>query len=120
MSLKIDKEKLGQNIDEVFGKVMAVSLMYADTQASHLRSYMQTHRPWRDRTGEAKRRLNAQVSQPNDHTIRLTLSQGVDYGFWLEMANEKKYAIVQPTLETKSQEVVAGFEKLMDKIGVGK
>ncbi len=90
--------------------------MLAKTDAGELRSYMQTNRPWTDRTGEAKRQLNAVVSKPSEHEIRITLSHGVYYGIWLELAHGKKYAILQPTLNTKGKEVIKDFEDLIKKV----
>lgn len=97
-------------------RVDAGMQMLAQTDASELRAYMQSNRPWTDRTGEAKRQLNAVVSKPSKSEIRITLSHGVYYGIWLELAHGKKYAILQPTLNTKGKEVIDDFEKMIKKV----
>ena len=97
-------------------RVDAAVAMVAKTDAGELRAYMQANRPWTDRTGEAKRQLNAVVSKPSAHEVRITLSHGVYYGIWLELAHGKKYAILQPTLNTKGKEVIEDFKKLIKKV----
>lgn len=107
---------LSKNLDKLAPKMLAAVLMYANTKSVQYTSYMQTHRPWTDRTGMAKATLNTQVSQPNDHTVRLTLSHGVEYGIWLELAHGKNYAIVAPTVRLKGPEIVSELSGLMDKV----
>lgn len=97
-------------------KVATAVTMYMATKASELEAYMKLNRPWTDRTNMAKATLNTKVSQPDANTIRLTLAHGVDYGIWLELAHEKNYAIIGPTLNIKGPEVIQGFQNLMSKI----
>lgn len=88
----------------------------AEAQAVELESYMKRKRPWTDRTGRAKLGLSATVSQPSETMFRITLSHGVTYGKWLELANEKKYAIIKPTIDTKGKESYKVFQDFMDKV----
>ncbi len=97
-------------------KVGVAMLMYMNTKASEVESYMKLNRPWTDRTNMAKATLNTKVSQPDENTIRMTLAHGVDYGIWLELAHEKNYAIIGPTLNIKGPEVIQGMQGLISKI----
>ena len=47
-----------------------------------------TH-PWTNRTGEAERRIAGRAERRGDMT-RISLSHGVRYGVYLELANENK------------------------------
>lgn len=111
-----DKSKLGQNMEKFSQKLGAAVLMYANTKAVQLEASMKRNRPWTDRTGMAKATLRTVVTQPDQNTIRITLAHGVSYGIWLELAHEKKYAIVNPTLEKEAPNVVDGLQDLMSKI----
>lgn len=111
-----DKSKLGKNMEKFSQKLGAAVLMYANTKAVQLEASMKRNRPWTDRTGMAKATLRAVVTQPDQNTIRITLAHGVSYGIWLELAHEKKYAIVNPTLEKEAPNVVDGLQDLMSKI----
>lgn len=113
---KLKFDESGFDIDSLGDRVMAAVKMLASTNASRLESYMKRQRPWTDRTGRAKQGLNASVSQPNDHTVRITLAHGVDYGKWLELAHGKKYAIIKPTLNGEGQQVYKDFQNLLEKL----
>lgn len=118
MSFKIDYDtsSLKKNIDKMSVKLGAVVLMYSAAKASELQAKMKVNRPWTDRTGMAKATLNAKVSQPNQNTVRITLAHGVDYGIWLELAHEKNYAIIAPTIREEGPRIVNDLNNLMSKL----
>ena len=118
MSFKLDYNgsTLGKNIDKMSDKLGAVVLMYSATKASELQAKMKTNRPWTDRTGMAKALLSVKVSQPSPTIIRITLAHGVDYGIWLELAHEKNYAIIAPTIREEGPRVVGDLNGLMSKL----
>ncbi|MBO8169344.1 MAG: hypothetical protein H0Z35_09205 [Thermoanaerobacteraceae bacterium] len=66
--------------------------------AGQLEGYAKQHAPWTDRTGHARQGLHAGVEDRGDEFV-LYLSHGVEYGIWLEMAHNGKYAIVGPTVD---------------------
>ena len=67
-------------------------------------------------TIQAKATLNASLSKPKPNTSRITLAHGVDYGLWLELANEKNYAIIYPTIKIKGPVVLEGLKNILGKI----
>lgn len=89
--------------------------MYLQTEAVKIQNSMRSDAPWTDRTGQARQRLTASAEK-TDSGYRVTLSHGVDYGMWLELAHEKNYAILEPTLKRKAPEVLKGANKLISKI----
>lgn len=118
MSFKIDYDKssLKNNLDKMSTKLGAVILMYSATKASELQAKMKVNRPWTDRTGMAKGMLNAKVSQPSSNIVRITLAHGVDYGIWLEIAHEKNYAIIAPTVREEGPRIISDLNNLMSKL----
>lgn len=114
--LDYDKSTLKKNLDKMSAKLGAAVLMYASTKASEIQAKMKLNRPWTDRTGMAKALLNAKVSQPNKDTVRITLAHGVDYGIWLELAHEKNYAIIAPTVRDEGPRIVEDLNNLMSKL----
>ena len=92
-------------------------LAYAATKAVQLEATMKANRPWVDRTGQAKTTLRSSVSQPNENTVRITLSHGVDYGIWLELAHEKNFAIIEPTIRLESPRVIEDLNGIFEKMG---
>lgn len=107
----ISKKLLGMET-----KLAAAILMYCQTKAMTLESTMKLNRPWTDRTGMAKASLNTSVSQPDESTVRITLAHGVDYGIWLELAHDKNYAIIAPTIDTEGPKVIEGLQGILDRL----
>lgn len=120
MSFKLDygDSSLGKNLDKMSLKLGAVVLMYSATKASELQAKMKINRPWTDRTGMAKAMLNAKVSQPDPNLVRITLTHGVDYGIWLELAHGKNYAIIAPTIRDEGPRIVDDLNNLMSKLKI--
>lgn len=118
MAIKINysSSSLSKNLDKMSKKLGAVVLMYAATKATRLESQMKLKRPWTDRTNMAKMRLNARVSQPDSHTVRITLAHGVDYGIWLELAHEGNYAIIIPTINQEAPNITKDLKGIMGKL----
>lgn len=112
----INVDELSQNLDEFQGRLKYAVQMYASTKANELEALMKANRKWTDRTGMAKARLNASTSEPDENTIRITLAHGVEYGIWLELANEKNFAIIAPTLSQQGPRVIEGLNDLMNEI----
>lgn len=117
MGFKIIDLSLSELLMQTDKKFNASVLMYSNTAAKNLESYMKKNRPWTDRTGEAKRRLNGSA-ESTKKGARITLAHGVEYGYTLELCHEKRYAIISPTLRIKGPEVMKGFEGMLSKIKV--
>lgn len=113
--LKFDLGSILQALSATEDKADAAMHMYAETAAAKLESYMKRNRPWTDRTGNAKARLNASTKKVSNG-YQIALAHGVDYGIWLELANEKRYAIIQSTILSQSGEIMEGFQNLLDKL----
>lgn len=114
-SFKFDASDLVNGFLKLEDKAGIAMMMYAETGALKLQNYAKQHRPWTDRTGHARQRLTCKASRV-DKGYQLELSHGVDYGIWLEMAHEKKYAIIEPTIQKEGPTVVKGFERLLEKL----
>lgn len=110
-------EEVGNNIEKFGEKVITGLMMEANNQAIKLESEMKINRPWIDRTGDAKKFLRAvAVNNISEKSIKLYLMQGVEYGIWLELANNRNYGIVLPTLETRSQNVLDRLKGIVDML----
>lgn len=114
--IKYSDSTLSSGMGKMSKKLGAVVLMYCATKASDMQSKMKINRPWTDRTGMAKAMLSAKVSQPSSTVVRTTLSHGVEYGIWLELANEKNYAIIAPTVREEGPRMVTDLNGLMSKL----
>lgn len=113
-SIRFDFSDLNKGLDRML-KVDAALGMYCNTKAQEFESYAKENRPWTDRTNMARQTLKGS-SKKMPFGWRIQLAHGVDYGVWLELANEKQYAIVEPTIRIKSPEVIKGMNTLFSKI----
>lgn len=91
--------------------------IYAETVAKDFEGHAKENRTWTDRTGDARKGLTGYVKKTFSG-YRIFLAHTVDYGLWLELAHEKKNAIIEPTIRLKSPEVMKGFKGLLDGIKV--
>lgn len=100
-----------------YKRAMIAMKMFGTAQAAMLRADMKKERPWVDRSGDAKRFLDCKFVLQNENDMYFVLSQGVEYGIWLEIAHGKKYAILEPTVRIKGPEVVSNMQGLLDRMG---
>jgi len=87
----------GTGLGYVDRKIMAIYLLM-DSVRAEAEGYMKSTAPWKDRTGMARQNLKATIEY-DKNKIRLILSHGVPYGYYLEYSRGGKYAILNPTKE---------------------
>ena len=114
--IKWSTEQLDKGIFAFDVKADKAVRMFAETQAKVLEKDMKENRPWTDRTGDARKRLTCKVESTKRAYV-LVLAHGVDYGIWLELANEGKYNIIQRTVDLESAYIMRDFEGLLNKMG---
>lgn len=81
--------------DKVFNAIVQVGNYWAAV----VETYAKQNAPWTDRSGNARQALHAFVVEvPAEQLVHLYLSHGVEYGLWLEIRWQGRYAIIWPTL----------------------
>lgn len=113
---KLDISDMVSRMSQLESKAdMAVHMM-ADTIAKELEADMKENARWTDRTGNARRGLKGEVGRIAEG-YRIILSYSVDYGFWLENAHERRYAIIRPTINIAGPFYQKSFRDFLDKLG---
>lgn len=112
MSFKFDANNLIKGLAEREIKTRAALGLYADTVAKKMEAHAKSNKPWVDRTGRAKQSLNSSWKWVGD-VARVELSHGVYYGIYLELCNEKRYAIIKPTIDIISPQAIRGLNKIL-------
>ena len=112
MSFKFDANSLIKGLAEREIKTRAALGLYADTVAKKMETHAKSNKPWVDRTGRAKQSLNSSWKWVGD-VARVELSHGVYYGIYLELCNEKRYAIIKPTIDIISPQAIRGLNKIL-------
>ncbi len=91
--LKINHEVFSQRIQASAKDVMEYMMTYCEGKAKH-------NAPWTDRTGNARNSITGTILEDDLKNGRVVgaLYIGMDYGLYLELSNQGKYAIIGPTL----------------------
>ena len=113
--IRLDASKLINNLQSADTKSQIAIKMFANEGAKKFQNYAKNNRPWTDRTGHARQRLVGWVETLSNKT-RIYIGHGVDYGVYLELCHEKRYAILQKTVNANSGEVLEGYKKLLGYI----
>lgn len=116
MGLEFNFDDLEKGLEEFAKRAEQIIDDLCVASAKDLEAYAKANKPWTNRTGEAQRRLSGTSKRTDDYTWTLTLSHGVDYGIWLEIAHEERYAIIQPTIRVKSPKIMKNFNHAIDKL----
>lgn len=66
--------------------------------AADILHYAQDNAPWEDQTGAARQGLGVEVTKSFGEVV-LSLYHTVDYGLWLEVIQNGRFATIMPTLE---------------------
>lgn len=113
---RMDVSGMVTGLNKLATRSDAAVRMYAEQGALKMRDFAQENRKWTDRTGQARQRLHGYTGAISNG-YRITLAHGVDYGLWLELANEKRFAIIPPTIEyVGTFEIMPGFERLLERL----
>ncbi len=115
MAVLFDMRGLKKGLSLLEDKVDIATRMLAETGAVNMQGYAQGHAPWTDRTGRARQTLKGSV-EPYSNGYKIIIAHGVDYGIWLELAHEKRFAIIPDTLNYGEQTVLPAFERMMDRL----
>lgn len=100
------------NFKAVERQIRAAIGVYADTAAKKMEGEAKNNAPWTDRTSNARNSILGDFGWKGNQAV-ITLSGNVDYFVYLELANGKKYAILSPTIESHSTEIIRGYQRLV-------
>lgn len=79
---------------------------------STLESYAKSNARWDDRTGNARQALYVSVHSSDD-TTAIYLSHGVDYGVYLELLHQGRFAVILATLEAHYKPIQDSYRRMM-------
>lgn len=104
-------DRVFKNMDRWVERKRAASLALAQHWAAQLEGEMKLNAPWKDRTGNARAGLKGSA-EVDDKGVVIRLAHSVDYGVYLELARDGRYAILKPTRNARAQEVRKSFQEL--------
>jgi len=112
-----DPADLGRAVSEYGEKLVFHALVQElEKQAPLILAQMQREASWKDRSGDARRKLVAEVVV-NGAQVALYLAHGVPYGKFLELRWGGRYAIIGPTVARAGTEIMRGVKSKMGSSG---
>lgn len=100
------------NAKMVEKKVRASIGVYADTAAKKMEGEAKRDGPWIDRTTNARNSIQGNSGWQGNKAV-ITLSGNMDYSPYLELAREKKYAVLVPTIQRNAPDIINGYKKVV-------
>ncbi|NPV44807.1 MAG: hypothetical protein HPY70_12670 [Firmicutes bacterium] len=104
-------KKVVKNAEKWVDRKIVANLALAANWAARMEAHMKTHAPWQDRTGTARAGLFAKPEVDGDDIV-IRLGHSVEYGIYLELAHERKYAILEPTARKFARNILKSYREL--------
>ena len=82
--------------------------------AQEMSQYSKATARWTDRTGNARQGLKGGFIWRNISQAIIYIAHRVDYGVFLELAHEKRFAILQPTVNRFKNIVLGKLKRIMN------
>lgn len=97
----LDVALLGAATGELRVQVQAI----VESCAPEVLDYAKRNAPWSDITGAARNGLGVEVDS-DEGNVWLQLYHTVEYGLWLEVIEDGKWATIMPTLEGFAKDLI--------------
>lgn len=119
-SVRFDIEPVIVGLDRYKSYARTRINQYFNQQARSLEAYMKREARWNDRTYQARGGLKAEVIVDRFHNSRnqyysISLYHTAPHGVYLELAMEKRFAILEPTVRLKGPDVIRGMKGLFNE-----
>ena len=85
----------------------------AQDWAGQLEATAKQRAPWQDRTGNARAGLRGETVVGSNE-VKIILAHSVDYGIFLELARDGRYAILKPTLDAATPDIYRTYKRLWE------
>lgn len=114
MSFRIDSSNLLRGLAEHEMRLQAAVQLYGETAGEKLEAEAKKDRPWQDRTSIARQTIEGGAERRGNKVV-VYVAGNTDYFPYLELAHEKKYAILFPTIRKMGREIIEGMNNLLNR-----
>lgn len=116
-SIEIDGRQFISQAQMMCDRLAPGMLMVSQTMATKIEGWAQENASWHDRTTNARQSLNCKAYLEGAHHVCIELRHGVEYGIWLELAHQKKYAILEKSIEANKDLVMRAWTSFVNTLG---
>ena len=111
--LEVNMNQFASELSGLQSRTEAAVQTLCDTVARKMESWAKDNARWQNRTGNARQGLTGSAVWQDTTTIWIVVSHSVDYGIWLELAKQRKYAILEEAVEQNKDELMNGLQRLL-------
>lgn len=111
VDLTFDNEIVLQNIQGLEGRVRQQVNVLGNATGQKMQAFAQENAPWTDRTGDARQLLKYK-STPDQTGVTISIFHQVEYGLWLEVAHNEKYAILKNSRDAILPEFIEAIKHI--------
>lgn len=115
VGIRYDDKRLRRNARNLNSNVRRQLSTVVDRRALITASDLKTQARWTDRTGAARSGLIAIPIHGRTYE-EIFMAYSVTYGIWLEIANDRRYAIITPMMRIAGEALLADCRYLLDKV----
>jgi hypothetical protein len=113
MNLELNLDEFLNNLTQTENRLLRATRLYAETSAAQLEAYAKQNAPWKDITGISRQTISHDVKSER-YKQTIILRGGVSAHFpYLELAFERRYAIIEPTMIKLAPGIVKGWRKVI-------
>ena len=102
------------NLNNWIGKKLDALEVFSDMEAKKASGYAKENRRWTDRTSHARQALDGAARWANLIHLMAFIYHQVDYGVWLELAHDGKYAILEEARDHVRNEYLEGVKRIVN------
>ncbi len=112
--IRIDTSSLMNNLKKLENKTFQATKLYADSAGVKMVNYAKSNAPWEDRTTNSRQTINHETKIAGNNVI-IAIKGNTPHFKYLELAMEKRWAILWPTLQRFQGEIVSGWRNVLGK-----
>lgn len=105
-----------KNLKEFTPKLKAALFLDGQNIAAEMETWAINNAYWEDQTAHARLFLKSTVKWKNTNTLMVAMSHSVDYGVYLELCNEGRYAILEKALQEFAPQFIDGWKQIIQEI----
>lgn len=83
--------------------------------AANATNYAKQNKRWKDITGNARAGLHGGHFWENTEVLKLFVAHSMEYGIYLELANDRKYAILEEAINKSKDVWYRSIQRIMNK-----
>lgn len=111
VDLTFDNEIVLESLEGIEDRVRQQARVLGNATGQKMQAFAQENAPWTDRTGDARKLLKYKSTMDKDG-VTVSIFHQVEYGYWLEVSHNKKYAILKNSRDAILPEFVEAIKHI--------